>query len=206
MTLRDRLHAQRHGGVGHPGADGSQTDDTQRLAAQLRTHKLFFALLHILGNGGAALQALRPLHGVHHIAAAGHQSAHRQFGHRIGIGAGRVKDDDALLGAAVNGNVVGSCACAGNGQQAVRQGCLQHIGAAHQNAVGVVHVVVNLELVGGQFGQTDRGNGVERFDRIHRCSSLSYFVCASAVFQLLALRNFSIKTTSSSMALAGMAL
>ena len=166
-VVAQHLHAQRHGGVGHPCADGAQTDNAQGFAAQFGADKLLFALFHILGDGGAALEALRPVDGVHHVAAAGNQRAHHQLGHRVGVGARRVKDHDALLGAFVDGNVVGARTRTGDGQQAVGQRHVVHVGAAHQNAVGVVHIVVDLELAGGQLGQTHRRDGVERFDGIH---------------------------------------
>ena len=53
-VVAQHLHAQRHGGVGHPRADGPKPDDAQRFAAQLRPDKLFFAFFHLFGNGVAA--------------------------------------------------------------------------------------------------------------------------------------------------------
>ena len=166
-VVAQHLHAQSHSGVCHPGTDGAQTDDAQRFAAQFGADKLLLALFYILGDGGAALETLRPVDGIHHVAAAGYQRTHHQFGHSVGVGARRVKDHDALLGAFVDGDVVGARTRTGDGQQGVRQRHVVHVGAAHQNAVGIVYVVVDLELAGRQLGQTHRRNSVERFDGIH---------------------------------------
>ena len=69
-VIAQHFHAQCHGGVGHTGTDGTQADNAQRFAAQFRADKLLLALFHILGNGLAAFQALGPLDGVDHVAAA----------------------------------------------------------------------------------------------------------------------------------------
>ena len=83
-VIAEDLHAQRHGGIGHPGADGTQTNDAQRLAAQLRADKYFFALFHILGDGVAPLEGLRPVDSIDQIAAARHQRADDQLCHGVG--------------------------------------------------------------------------------------------------------------------------
>ena len=166
-VIAQNFHAQGNGGVGDAGTNGTQADYTDGFAAQFRADKLLFALLHILGQGGAAFQALRPLHSVRYIAAAGHQRADDQLGHSVGVGTGAVEHHDALLGALVNGNVVGAGTCAGNGQQAFGQGNIMQVGAAHQNALCVVGLVIDLELVGRQLCQPNRRNGVHGFNGIH---------------------------------------
>ena len=166
-VIAQNLHAQRDGGVGHARTDGTQPDDAQRLAAQLGTDEGLFALLHVLGNRVAALEGLRPVHGIHQIAAARDQRTDDELGHGVGVGARRVEHDDALVRAVLHGNVVRTGTCAGDGQQAVGQRGIVHIGAAHQNALRCSGLVVDLKLVGGQLGQTHRRNGVQCFDSIH---------------------------------------
>ena len=166
-VVAQHLHAQSHGGVGHLGADGPQPDDAQHLAAQLRADKLLFALFHVLGQRGAAFQALGPVDGVGYVAAARHQRAHHQLGHRVGVGAGGVEHHDAGGGAFVDGDVVGACAGPRDGQQAVRQRHIVQVGAAHQDALGLGGVAVHLEQMRRQLCQPHRRDRVERFDGIH---------------------------------------
>ena len=190
------LHAQRHSRIRNARADGSQADHAQRLATQLGTDKLLFALFHILGNGVAPFQRLRPVHGIHHITAACHQRTDDQLCHRVGIGTGRVEHHNALGSAGIHRDVVGSRTCAGDRQKAVGHRHIVHIGAAHQNAVRCAGIVVDLKLVGGQLAQPGRGDGVQRFDGIHKVAP-SY---------LCSLRNFSIKSTSLATPSGGIAL
>ena len=225
-VIAQNFHAQRHGGIGNAGTDGPQADDTQRLAAQFGADKGFLALLHILGNGVAALEGLRPVHSVHHVAAARHQRADDQLCHGVGVGTRRVEHDDAGIGAFLHRDVVGTCTRAGDGQQAVRQRHVVHIGAAHQNTVGLGGLVVDFKLVGRQFGQPNRRNSIQSFDCIHIDYSLFPLLCfvgagyvrpsalrckSSTGCHLVgavqcSLRNFSIKSTSLSMPSGGMAL
>ena len=58
------LHAQLNGAVGHPGTDGTQTDDTQRLALDLVAHELFLPFSTVLAMAGS------PVRPWHHWAAA----------------------------------------------------------------------------------------------------------------------------------------
>ena len=161
------LHAQLDGTVGDAGADGTQTDDAEGLALDLVSHELLFALLHALCHGGIPGKALRPLGSGRHVAAACDEHSDDQLGHGIGVGAGGVEDHDALLTAPVEGDVVDACTGAGDGQQTVVEGGVQQVGAAHQNALCVVGLVIDLELVGRQLCQPNRRNGVHGFDGIH---------------------------------------
>ena len=161
------LHAQRNGAVGHAGADGTQTDDAQRLALDLVAHELLLALFHALGHGGIPGKALRPLGGGGHIAAARDQHPDDQFGHGVGVGTGGVEHHDALLTAAVQRDVVDTGTGAGNGQQVVVEGGVQQVGAAHKDAVRRVGVHRDVEEVFIQLCQPHRADSVERFDGIH---------------------------------------
>ena len=190
------LHAQGQGAVGHAGADGPQADDAQGLAGDLVAHKLLFALFHVLFQAGVPGQALHPGRRGRHVAAAGDQHAHHQLGHGVGVGAGGVKDHDALLAAPFQGDVVDPRAGPGDGQQVVLKIGVQQIGAAHQDAVGGVGLHRYLKQVFGQLGQPHRADGVECLDGKHK----------SVLPQALALRNASINCTSLSMPAGGMAL
>ena len=161
------FHAQLDGAVGHAGADGTQTDDAQRLALDLVAHELLLALFHGLGHGRVSGKALAPLGGVGHIAAAGDQHPDHQFSHGVGVGTGSVEHHDALLTAAVQGDVVDPGTGAGDGQQIVVEGGVQQVGAAHQNAVRGIGVHRHVKQVLVQLSQAHRADGVEGFDGVH---------------------------------------
>ena len=161
------LHAQLNGAVGHAGADGTQTDDTQRLALDLVAHELLLALFHGLCHGGVAGQALTPLGSNSHIAAAGDQHADHQLGHSVGVGTGGVEHHDALLTAAVQRDVIHAGTGAGDGQKIVVEGGIQHVGAANEDAVRGIGVHSHVKLLVVQLCQTHRADGVQSFDRIH---------------------------------------
>ena len=161
------LHAQLNGAVGHAGADGTQTDDTQRLALDLVAHELLLALFHGLCHGGVAGQALTPLGGRSHIAAAGDQHTDHQLGHSVGVGTGGVEHHDALLAAALQRDVVHAGTGAGDGQQIVVEGGIQHVGAADEDAVRGIGVHSHVKLLVVQLCQTHRADGVQSFDGVH---------------------------------------
>ena len=161
------VHAQLDGTVGHAGADGTQTDNAQCLALDLVAHELLFALFHGLCHGRVAGEVLAPLGGSGHIAAACDQHADDQLGHSIGVGTGGVEHHDALLAAAVQRDVVHTGTGAGDGQQIVVEGGVQHVGAADEDAVRGIGVHGHVELLVVQLCQAHRADGVERFDGVH---------------------------------------
>ena len=185
------LHAQRNGAVGHAGADGTQTDDAQRLALDLVAHELLFALFHAFGQSGVARKALRPLGGGGHIAAAGNEHPDDQLSHGVGVGTGGVEDHDALLAAAVQRDVVHTGTGAGNGQQILVEGGVQQVGAADEDSVRRVGTHRDVKKVFVQLRQAHRADGVQGFDGKHYAFSF---------------RNCSMKSTSLSTPSAGMAL
>ena len=70
-----------------------------------------------------------------------HQTCDYQLLHGIGIGPRSVEDDDALLGAAVERNVVDAGTGTSDGTERRREVHRLHIGGAHQHAGGVVDLV-----------------------------------------------------------------
>jgi len=93
--------------------------------------------------------------------------ADRQLGHSVGVGTGGVEHHDALLTAAVQRDVVHAGTGAGDGQKIVVEGGIQHVGAAHKDAVRGIGVHSHLKLLVVQLCQTHRADGVQSFDRIH---------------------------------------
>ena len=113
-------------------------------------------------------EALGPLDGVDHVAAARNQRTDDQLCHGVGVGAGGVEHHDTGAGAFLDGDVVGAGTRAGDRQQAVGQRHVVHIGAAHQDALRSGGLVVDLELVDRQLGQARRRDRVQSFDGVHK--------------------------------------
>ena len=94
--VRDHLHTEGKGATRDFDADAPQSDDAQRLAAQL----------------GALQRFLFPLAGVHGGIGAGEEARQRQheskgvLGDRYSIAAGSVHDDDAALGSGIEIDVI----------------------------------------------------------------------------------------------------
>ena len=157
-----------HRVVGHLDANGAQADHTQGLAPQFRAHKLALALFHQRAHRVAlALEPGGPGQRRGQVAAGQHQPADGQFGHRVAVGARGVKDHNALLAAFVQGNIVHPRARPGDGQQAVGQGHIMHLGAAHQDTLGLVAVVVHPEKIGRELGKPRGRDAVEGLDGKH---------------------------------------
>ena len=118
----------------HLAADAAETDDAQRLAAQLVAHELF--LFPLAGaRGGAGLRD-----------AARHGEHQRQgvLGHGDGVAAGRVHHQHAGFGGGVQIDVIHAHAGAPDHAQFGRlfqhRGVHLH-GAAHQERVGFRQVL-----------------------------------------------------------------
>ena len=86
--------------------------------------------------------------------------------HRVGVRPGRVEDDDALLGAALDRDVVDAGPRAGDGQKAVSELKLVEVRGAHHEGVGALRLAHELvapaEVVG-----PDLGDVVEAADLVH---------------------------------------
>ena len=140
----EHVHAQAPAGVGDHGADGAEADDAQGLAGDLGAAELVLGLLggfaHVLVLGVAG----DPLGAADDVARGQQHACHDQLLDGIGVGAGGVEDHDALLGAALQRDVVDAGAGAGDGQEALGELDLVHVGAAHDGCV------CGVELLGGR--------------------------------------------------------
>ena len=125
------IHAQRDGGVGHDGADGSQTDNAQSLFIKLRADEGRLALFHHGGDihpGGCLFPD--PADGTGNVPGAHQHGTDHQFLHGVGVGAGGGKHRDTRRCAAVQRNVVDPYARTGNGQQTGVEFQVQQLGGA----------------------------------------------------------------------------
>ena len=132
------VHAQIDAGVGDLGAHVAQADDADALALELAAHKGLLGLLGIDLNRGVVGVVAHPVHRLHHATARKHQHAQDELLDGVAVGAGRVKDDDALLGVLLDGDVVDAGATAGDGANALGQLVAVQVGRAHQDGVGLL--------------------------------------------------------------------
>ena len=125
------IHAQRDGGVGHDGADGSQTDDAQSLFIKLRADEGRLALFHHGGDihpGGCLFPD--PADGAGNVPGAHQHGTDHQLLYGVGVGAGGGKHWNTRRCAAVQRNVVDPYARPGNGQQTGVEFQIQQLGGA----------------------------------------------------------------------------
>ena len=132
------IHAQIDAGVGDLGAHVAQTDDADALALELAAHKGLLGFFGIDLNLGVVGVVTHPVHRLHHAAAREHQHAQDELLDGVAVGAGGVKDDDALLGVLLDGDVVDAGAAAGDGANALGQLVAVQVGGAHQDGVGLL--------------------------------------------------------------------
>ena len=192
------LHSQLPGGVGKGAAHRAQADHAQGLAQNLVTCKLGFALLHLLRHIRSTGNGFDPLHAAHHIPAAQQQAAEGQLHNAAGVGPGGIEHHNALLRAAVQGNIVHPRTGSGHGQKPVGEGKILHGRAAHQQRIRVLDFFGNL-IIFRPKGCALWGYFIEIVYLKHGRSSLfshSYSLCSKS-----AMNSVSFFTPSMGMAL-----
>ena len=189
------LGAEGDEDVGHLGADRSEADDAHALAGELAACEALLGLLGALGDLRVVARLVDPLGTADDVPACEQHAADDELLDGVGVGAGRVEDDDALLGAALDGDVVHAGARACHREQRGGGLDLVEVSTADEPCVrlgGVVHEGVSclLECV-----RSDRRDVVHAVNGVH-CPS--YARCASS-------KSF-MKLTSASTPSRGMAL
>ena len=163
------VHAQVDSDVGHFGPDGAQADDAQLLALHLASGERLLRLLGRLRDVLVVGVVPAPGDAAGDVAAAQHEAAHHDLLHGVRVRAGGVEHYDALLGAAVERDVVHAGAGAGDGQQAIGERGVVQRGAADEHAFRLGEVVDELVVVGEQVGAVRR-DVVEAVDVAHEVS------------------------------------
>ncbi len=125
--ISDYLHAESFSSLRNLKADCSESDNTERFAHDLGTRKLRFALFNKLADIVAlAFQTLAPIISGCNLSRSEKKSADNKLLNCIGVCAGSVKNNDALLCALVNRNVIRSCAGTGDRNSFGRKLSLVH--------------------------------------------------------------------------------
>ena len=143
-VVAEDFHAEGHGGVGDLLADRPKADDTQLLAFDLRAGESLLGLLGGLVDGGVGRVLLDPLDAADDVAACQQQRGDDEFLHAVGVRAGRVEHDDALLGIFGVGDVVDAGARARDSQQVRARREFVHLGATHEDRIGLGEVLGTL--------------------------------------------------------------
>ena len=171
-VVADDLHAQRDRRFGELRADGAEADDAQRAAAQFVPDEIFLAGFDLLVQRlVVAAQAADEGQRRGEVARADEHAGDDQLLDRVGVGAGRVEDDDAAFAHRLDWNVVGAGAGAADGQDAVGDGQFVHRLRADEDGVGRGGVVADRIRL-GQAGEAFARDGVERLDRARHTGSL----------------------------------
>ena len=106
--------------------------------------ELLLRLLHVLADVVIILLALAPGHAAADIAGSKQQVGDHHLLHRVRVGARGVEYHDALVRAAVKRDIVDARAGPGDGQEALRERHIMHLGAADNNAFRLLGVIRNL--------------------------------------------------------------
>ena len=165
--VTDDVHPQGQRGVGDTGADVPQADDTQGLAHDLRAYIVFLSLLDGLLGILPAGQGLGPQDALCQIAGSKDQRADCKLHHRLGVGAGGVEHHDALLRAALDGDVIHAHARAPDSQQVFAELGIMQPGRTDEKRAGILGVHIQDEVLGGQHVQPCLGDIVHGFNYIH---------------------------------------
>ena len=160
------VHAQLFSGIGNQGADCAQADDAQLLASDLAASELLLCLLDRFGDVGVGGVVADPLVAGDDAAAAQKHAADDEFLNGVGVGAWGVEDDDALVGAAIQRDVVHASAGTGDGQQILGELRVVQLHAANQHAVGFLQRVDQAVVAGQLVGALLR-DVVETMDARH---------------------------------------
>ena len=103
--------------VCHLSADGAEADDAHALACELAAREALLGLLGALCDLRVVARLVDPLGAADDVPACEQHAADDELLDGVGVGAGRVEDDDALLGAALDRDVVHAGAGARHGEQ-----------------------------------------------------------------------------------------
>ena len=172
------LHAEIGSRIGHAGADGAETDDTETLAHDLTAGKILLALLHILADILVVLVFLYPLDSAVDIAGCHEHTGKNQFLYAVGICAGRVEYHDSLFGTFIQGNVVDTGSGSGDGFQPFGQLHLMHIGAADKNRIRIRQIFCNRIIIRKEF-QALLGDLIQAMNLCHLFFLRPHIICCA---------------------------
>ena len=140
------FHAQLYCHVGHAHTDRAKTDDPQSLARELCSGKLLLLFLGRLRNVLVVPVRADPVNAFHYIAGCEKHSCKDHLLHAVGVCTGRIKNNDALSGTAVHGNVVDACAGSRDREQLRREFHVVHRRTSYQNSLRLREILRPLIL------------------------------------------------------------
>ena len=142
--VADRLHPQRLSSGDDEAPDGSKADHPERLPHDFGASELLLRLLGALRDVLVVRVVAAPCGAPHDIARGQKQSAQHEFLHGVRVRARRVEHGNPVLGKRVERDVVHARARARDRLQVVGEFHLVHVRTAHEDDVGLRHVVGQL--------------------------------------------------------------
>ena len=149
--ISDHVHSKRISRIGNFNSDRAKSDDAERLASDLRSGKLFFALFHGHGNVLVVLMFPDPCDAAVNIPGSEQHTRQYQFLHTVRVGTRGIEDHDSFFRTFVERNVVYARACPGDRFQSVRQFHFMHGCAPHQDALGFAGILCYFIVSGQSF-------------------------------------------------------
>ena len=162
------LHIQANRRIGYLDADRTQADDAQLLARDFRAGIGCLALFGRRTDIRRAGKRLDPVGALHHLAGSQQQRAHNQFLYRVCICARGVEHHDALLGAAVERDIVHTCARTCDALEVLGELHVVQLGRTHENRVVILKILRAGVLGRVEIVQADLGNFIVKLYVVHR--------------------------------------
>ncbi len=110
-------HTQIDCHAGHHGADGAQADDTKRFTCQLLAGETLLLGFQQFGHRcviGHFIKGVDVGHARQNAARRQQHAGQNQLLDRVGVGAGRVEDNNATFSAVADRHVIDTCAGTGD--------------------------------------------------------------------------------------------
>ena len=165
-VVADRLHPQRLSCGDDEAPDSAKTDHPERLPHDFGAGELLLRLLGALRDVLVVRVVTAPCGAPHDIARSQKQGAQHELLHRVRVRAWRIEHGNPALGKRVERDVVHARARARDRLQVVGEFHLVHVRTAHEDDVGLRHVVSQL-IVGRQERQPFLRDVVQAVHFVH---------------------------------------
>ncbi len=163
------MHAKATAGICDHRADGAKANDTEVLASKLAAGEVLLGLLGLLAHIGIVGVLLDPLDAAHDVTGSEQKAGNDHLLDGVGVGTGGVKDDDAVLCAALDGDVVDASASAGDGQKVTRKVNLVEARRTHHDGMRALELVGQDEAL-AQLVSAHLGDVVQTVYLVHGIS------------------------------------
>ena len=177
-VVADNVHTQRYSDVSKLSADSTKSDKTECLAHYLVACKVGFAFLdHFAYLSAIALECLSPLDSLGDLSGSKQKSAQSKLLNSVSVSARCVENNDALLSALVNRDIVCACACSCDSEEVVLELHIVHLCRTHHYSLRGV-AVISYVVVVAESACADSSDLIECQYVYHFSLPLSYLLFA----------------------------